>query len=166
MIFKDIKQNYPVYILDKQELTISQGKVLSVGFPRTDLLQRPTTIPAQTVIDVTIENGDKQATYTIPENLSITYAGNIVLSTDKDNLVREIEALKNQAEQILASVDKQKQILEKANILLADLNPVYKEKKETDLRISKIESSISEMKDMFSKFINTYGHENNNNPQT
>lgn len=166
MIFKDIKQNYPVYILDKQELTISQGKVLSVGFPRTDLLQRPTTIPAQTVIDVTIENGDKQATYTIPENLSITYAGNIVLSTDKDNLVREIEALKNQAEQILASVDKQKQILEKANTLLADLNPVYKEKKETDLRISKIESSISEMKDMFSKFINTYGHENNNNPQT
>lgn len=166
MIFKDIKQNYPVYILDKQELTISQGKVLSVGFPRTDLLQRPTAIPAQTVIDVTIENGDKQATYTIPENLSITYAGNIVLSTDKDNLVREIEALKNQAEQILASVDKQKQILEKANTLLADLNPVYKEKKETDLRISKIESSISEMKDMFSKFINTYGHENNNNPQT
>lgn len=166
MIFKDIKQNYPVYILDKQELTISQGKVLSVGFPRTDLLQRPTTIPAQTVIDVTIENGDKQATYTIPENLSITYAGNIVLSIDKDHLVREIEALKNQAEQILASVDKQKQILEKANVLLADLNPVYKEKKETDLRISKIESSISEMRDMFSKFINTYGHENNNNPQT
>lgn len=82
MIFKDIKQNYPVYILDKQELTISQGKVLSVGFPRTDLLQRPTTIPAQTVIDITIENGDKQATYTIPENLSITYAGNVANDVD------------------------------------------------------------------------------------
>nr|DAF64309.1 MAG TPA: hypothetical protein [Podoviridae sp. ct2m58] len=38
MFFKDIKQDYPVYILDKQQLTISQGKVLSIGFPRADLL--------------------------------------------------------------------------------------------------------------------------------
>ena len=166
MIFKDIKKDYPVYILDKQELTISQGRVQSVGFPRADLLQRPTTTPAQIVVDVTIENNGKAATYTIPENLSITYAGNLVLSTDKDGLIREIEALKNQAEQILASVDKQKEILEKATTLLADLNPVFKEKKETDLRFSKIESSISEMKDMFTKFINTYNHENNNNTQT
>ena len=25
MLFKDIKQNYPVYILDKQEMTFKQG---------------------------------------------------------------------------------------------------------------------------------------------
>nr|DAH23874.1 MAG TPA: hypothetical protein [Bacteriophage sp.] len=35
------------------------------------------------VIDVTIESNGKTATYTIPENLSVTYAGDIVLSTDK-----------------------------------------------------------------------------------
>jgi len=63
----------------------------------------------------------------------------------------------------LASVDKQKEILDKANDLLAELNPTFKEKKETDLRFSKIEKSICEMKDMFSKFLNTYNHENNNN---
>ena len=34
------------------------------------------------VVDVTIELNSKTATYTIPENLSITYAGDIVLSTD------------------------------------------------------------------------------------
>lgn len=163
MFFKDIKQDYPVYILDKQQLTISQGKVLSIGFPRADLLQRPSTNPAPIVVDVTIQNGDKSATYTIPENLSITYAGDIVLSTDKEGLVHEIEALKNRAEQVLQSIDKQKEILEKANVLLADLNPVYKEKKETDLRFSKIETSISEMKDLFTKFINTYHHGDNNN---
>ena len=71
--------------------------------------------------------------------------------------------LKNNAEQIIASVDKQKQILDKANTLLSDLNPVYKEKKETDLRFTKIENSTSEMKDMFTNFINTYRHESNNN---
>ena len=59
--------------------------------------------------------------------------------------------------------NKQKQILDKANTLLSDLNPIYKEKKETDLRFTKIENSISEMKDMFTNFINTYRHESNNN---
>lgn len=150
MVFKDVKKDYPVYILDKNELTISQGKVLSIGFPRTDLLQRTNTTLPQTVVDVTIQNGDKSATYTIPENLSITYAGDIVLSTDRESLTHEVEALKNRAEQILDSVDKQKQILEKANELLSELNPVFKEKKETDVRFSKIEESIQEIKEMFS----------------
>lgn len=154
MLFKDIKQDYPIYILDKGELTISQGKVMSVGFPRTDVLHSSLQSPSQLVIDVTIQNGDKSATYTIPENLSITYAGDLVLSTDKEGLINEIEALKNRAEQVLTSVDRQKEILEKANDLLIDLNPAFKEKKETDMRFSKIEESVNELKDMFSKFLN------------
>lgn len=163
MLFKDVKQNYTVYILDKQDMNISQAKVSAVGFPRMDIMQNaPNT---QTVIDITLDSNGKIATYTIPENLSVTYAGNIVLSTDKDGLMHEIEAMKNNAEQVIASVDKQKQILEKANTLLSELNPVYKEKKETDLRFSKIENSISEMKDMFANFLNTYRHESNNNMQ-
>ena len=71
--------------------------------------------------------------------------------------------MKNSAQQILNSVDKQKEILAKADQLLSELNPVYKEKQETDQRFTNIENSISEMKDMFSKFLNTYNHENNNN---
>lgn len=161
MLFKDVKQNYTVYILDKQDMNISQAKVSAVGFPRMDIMQN--THNTQTVVDITLDSNGKIATYTIPENLSVTYAGNIVLSTDKDGLMHEIEAMKNNAEQVLASVDKQKQILDKANTLLSELNPVYKEKKETDLRFSKIENSISEMKDMFANFLNTYKHESNNN---
>ena len=163
MLFKDVKQNYTVYILDKQDMNISQAKVSAVGFPRMDIMQNMPGANAQTVIDVTLDSNGKIATYTIPESLSVTYAGNIVLSTDKDGLMHEIEAMKNNAEQVIASVDKQKRILEKANVLLSELNPVYKEKKETDLRFSKIENSISEMKYMFTNFLNTYRHESNNN---
>ena len=70
MLFKDIKQNYPIYILDKQELTVSQGKVLSIGFPRMDVMSKPANpINTQMVIDITIDNCGKSATYTIPEGL-------------------------------------------------------------------------------------------------
>lgn len=64
------------------------------------------------------------------------------------------------AEQVLASVDHQKEVLEKSSSLLAELNPVYKEKQETEKRFSAIEEtvtgvkgSVDELKKMMSDFI-------------
>lgn len=59
---------------------------------------------SQMVVDVTIEANSKTATYSIPENLSVTYAGDVVLSTDKQGLMAEVEQMKNTAEKILESV--------------------------------------------------------------
>lgn len=156
MLFKDIKQNYPVYILNKQDLSLTQGKAVQVPFPRMEMKTGKTEM----VIDITIEANGKTATYVIPENLSVTYAGNLILSTDKMGLANEIEAMKNTAEQVLASVDHQKRVLEKSSSLLAELNPVYKEKQETEKRFSAIEETVSgvkgsvdELKKMMSDFI-------------
>lgn len=161
MLFKDIKQNYPVYILDKQDLSVIQGKATSVSFPRMDM--NPKIGKTEMVVDVTIEVNGKTGTYTIPENLSVTYAGNLVLSTDKQGLSGEIEAMKNNAEQILASVDRQKEILNKASSLLAELNPVYKEKQETEKRfgvietqVSEVKKSVDEIKDLVTSFLKEF----------
>lgn len=155
MLFKDVKQNYPIYILDKQSLTYKQGKATAVGFPRYDTTNGRSGSNAM-LIDITIETDGKTATYAIPENLDVTYAGNIVLSTDRDGLSREIESMKSTAEQIIASVHRQEEILEKSTALLSEINPVYKERKETEERFNKIECSVSEMKDMLSSFIKEF----------
>lgn len=147
MIFKDIKQNYPVFILDKQALTITQGKAIAVAFPRLDL-NKNVVGTTQMVVDVTIEAEGKTATYTIPESLSVTYAGNLVLSTDRQGLVNEVEAMKTAAEQALSSMERQKEILAKSSALLAELNPAFKEKQETEKRFGQIEDSICEIKDL------------------
>lgn len=144
MLFKDIKQNYPVYILDKQEFCIIQGKATAVSFPRVEMNQK--TGRSEMVVDVTVEANGKTATYAIPENLSVTYAGNIVLSTDKQGLTGEVEAMVASADQVIASVTHAQKIKDKAPAILADLNPVYREKQETEQRFGKIEGSISEMK--------------------
>lgn len=170
MMFKDIKQNYPVFIFNKQDLSVVQGKVIATTFPHVDMnsaqkvnptaLSPTSPLGTQMVVDVTIEAGGKTATYTIPESLSVTYAGNIVLSTDRECITREVEALKSSAEQVLSSVDRQKEIVEKTTSLLAELNPAYKEKKETEERFSAIEEtvtgvkgSVDELKKMMSDFI-------------
>lgn len=146
MLFKDIKQNYPVYILDKHEFQITQGKAAAVSFPRVEVNQK--TGRTEMVVDVTVEADGKTATYAIPENLSVTFAGNLVLSTDKQGLTGEVEALVAGAEQIIASVPRANKIKAEAPAMLASLNPVYKEKQETEQRFGKIEGSISEMKEL------------------
>ena len=158
MLFKDIKQNYPVYILDKQNVTFTQGKVQSVSFPHLDNAS-PIGM-GKTVIDVVIEADGKSATYAMPENLGVVYAGDIVLSTDRDGILREVEAMKASAEQVIASIDKQKDIVKKSTSLLAELNPEYKAKQENEQRLSNLENSMKEfqssmkdLKEMMSGFI-------------
>lgn len=153
MYFKDLKQNYPVYILDKQTLTLTQGKAVAVGFPRMEM--NPAASKSGMVVDVSIVADGKTANYVIPENLSVTYAGNLVLSVDRQGLAGEVESMKVTAEQAIASVEQQKQILEKSTTLLAELNPTYREKQETEQRFSKIEASMGELKDMLSRLLNS-----------
>lgn len=84
LLFKDIKQNYPVYILDTQEFSLIQGKATQVSFPRLEMNQK--TGKTEMVVDVTIEANGKMATYAIPESHSVTYAGHLVLSIEKSGL--------------------------------------------------------------------------------
>lgn len=118
LLFKDIKQNYPVYILDTQEFSLIQGKATQVSFPRLEMNQK--TGKTEMVVDVTIEANGKMATYAIPESHSVTYAGHLVLSTEKSGLTSEVEAQKANAEQVLASASKAQSIIDKAPSLLAE----------------------------------------------
>lgn len=149
LLFKDIKRNYPVYILDTQELSLTQGKATQVSFPRLEMNQK--ACKTEMVVDVTIEANGKTATYTIPEGHSVTYAGHLVLSTEKSGLAGEVEAQKANAEQVLANASKAQNIIDRAPSLLAELNPMYKEKQETEQRFGKIEKSITGMEELMKK---------------
>ena len=119
--FKDIQSNHPVFILNKQDLTVTQGKVINAAFARVD---NSNGMP-QMVRDIDIEMNGKIATYSIHENLSITYAnkGDVVIATERSGLANEITAMRNTAKQVLESVDRHKAVIEKADTLLADLDP-------------------------------------------
>lgn len=160
LLFKDIKQNYPVYILDKINLNLIEGKVTQVSFPHIDPRNNSYNNNSPMVVDVTISDKDKTATYTIPEHLCITDAGNnLVLSTEKENLSREVEAMKNSALQILNSVDRQKNIIEKADVLLKELNPSFKDKAIYEERFKNLENGMCDIKDLLRKFIDRKNEE-------
>lgn len=140
MIFRDLKQNYSIYILDKDQLAVTTAKVTEVGLPRYDVNVK------QTVVDVKVEYEGKVGGYILPETMSISSNGNIVISTDMEGLSREVEAMKNTAERIIASIPHQEEIIKKASSLLTELNPTYRKDKEIEDRFNKIETSVTDIK--------------------
>lgn len=157
MLFKDLKAGYPVYFLDKNETKYYQGKVISVAVPRYDSSQIGISQQATSlVVDITIEANGATRTYTIPETSTLTYAANIVLSTDKDGIVREVEAMKSASEEALAKVEIHKQTVINCNQLLEDLNPAFAEKRAQDKRIEGIENEVKSLGAVLRDFINEF----------
>lgn len=157
MTFKEIKPNYPVYALYRgDEPRVVQGKIINVSMPHVEPVMGINKT-AQMVVDVTAEIDGKTSSYSIPESLSVTYAGtDLVLSTDREGIIREVEGMKAQSEEILASVDKHKKILDGCNVILTEWNPAYKEKRETEERFNKIETSIGRLSELVSGFIEEF----------
>lgn len=155
-MFRDLKQNQIVYLLRRNDgLHVSEGKVISVSPPHID----PTKIGSvnQMLIDVTIEENGKTKMFQIPDNLSVAYCDNneLTISSDRDCFVREVESIKSQA---LDSVDINKATIQQADKILSEYSPAFKEKRESDERLSRMENtilaqnkSIDEIKTMITK---------------
>jgi hypothetical protein len=154
-MFKELKTGYPLYIYDRNNVSIHQPKIINVSIPHIDNNnpQRYNMMNMGMVVDITVDCEGSQKTYTLSENGDVAYKDNIVIATDKGSIVREIEAAKSQAEQLISQVEANKERLEKYNSLLAEFNPIFKEKKETEERFVKIESSVSDIKGMMSEIL-------------
>lgn len=156
MLFKDLKPNYPVYALQQGDtIKAVQGKVINVSNPHIEPSAQVGKM-AQMVVDVTIDLGGKTSTFSIPETLSVTYAANLVLSVDRDGILREVEALKSQKEEVLKNVPRDQKIVQECTEILAEWNPVFKEKKETEERFCKLENSLEKLTGLVSGFIEEF----------
>lgn len=154
MLFKDLKTGYQVYLLHKgANLKVGVGKVVAVSpsrFPQT----QGNFQTMQMVVDVTIEEDGSSKTYTTPDSLSVTYAGNeLVIATEREGILKEVESIKSLNEDELAKTDVRRTTVSECEKILAEWNPQFKEKRETEERFTKIETSMSDLKGMLSDLI-------------
>lgn len=165
MLFKEIKQGYPIYLLDKDNKCFIIGKVTATTFPHPEKQRLlPNGMPdfntqnqKRMVVDLTIEAGDRTATYEVSENASTNYAGNLIIATEKQQLIPEMEAMVNNASDFLATIDKRKaeaeDTVKKMKAVLAEVSPQFKQQQEYDERFNKLEGAVNDIKDMFTNFI-------------
>lgn len=148
MTFKELKQGYSVYILDKENMCVRNGKVVNVSTPHID--KKGYDLGVTLVVDVDLDINGVVATYTFKEDTETGYANQTVITTDKQNIIREVDAIKSQSEEALSQVDIHKDRLQKCNDILVEFNPAIKEKQAIDERFGKLENSMDELKSMIS----------------
>lgn len=160
MNFKELKPNYPIRILDKTEgVKYVLGKVLNVGQPRYDMptQQAPGSMPNFSMpsmkVDVTIEADGKTKTYVFDENAATASVGNVLFSTDKEGIIRELDATITHCEQYLSEEERVKKDLEESKVLKGQLDTSYKDKQETDARFKEISDWQSRMGEMMQKVL-------------
>ncbi len=154
MLFKDLKIGYQVYILHKgEDIKVSVGRVTAVSPPRFPQTQGNFQA-MQMVVDVTIEENGESRTYTTPDSLSVTYAGNeLVIATEREGILREIETIKAHNEEELSKVANRRTLVAKCEQILTEWNPMFKEKRENEERFAKLETSMTDLKSMLSGLI-------------
>jgi len=152
MQFRDIKQGQSVYILDKANMELNQGKVVNNTFHvdsnnnfGSSVFTQQSNIMCR---DITIEIAGKTSIYVIPEQLETTKAGDIVLSTNQESLIKELNSICSDAKEKLANRDYYQMIVDKTPDLLVTLNPALKKEQETETRLKAVEGSVSEIKDL------------------
>ncbi len=150
MIFKDIKQGDAIYLFDRNNISVQTGKVTAVSGSHAGKYNNT----FEMVVDVTINVNENIQTYTFKDSNEVSYNGQIMITPNKDNIIREVKQLKSQAEDVIKNIDKSKQTIEKCTSLISEFDPVYKERRENDARYSKLESEIASIKEMITNLAN------------
>lgn len=140
MLFKELKSNYPIFLLDRATLSFEQARVMNVQ-PNYQSVNMN-----RIEVNVTIQNKEgKQNTYAVADSEQSAYAGNLFISTSKDSIINEVNALKNASEEVLSKVEEHKQTVEKCKNLLAELDTSFRDQQRTNQRLDKMECKLDEI---------------------
>lgn len=159
MKFNEYKQGYQIFAITqgKDGVKAEQRKITAVSqpyFPQVQNLTDFKGVGQNRVIDLTIEVGSGTKVYSFPENSQTASTPDGVIFTDREGAIMELNVIKSQSEEALKAVDTHKKRVEDCAALLAELDPQRKKDAEVDARFNKIESSVSEIKDLLSNFLN------------
>lgn len=149
-MFSNLRANSQVYILHKDASPyVEVGSVISVSqpvpkFPVANFMQ-----PQEMVVDVTVNINDNTVTLQkLPANLDIAdqgNMGNVVITTSREAMNAEIDALRQKSLSIINSVEYHNKIVQDCEILLQRLNPEFAEQKQQKQEIDTLKQQMSDM---------------------
>lgn len=141
MIFKELKKGLPVYILNKNTLEYSQGKVVQDATPQ----RMNPTFGQGLLTDVSIEAGGITKIWTLPADQKVAEMqsdSDTIIAIDKSTILAMVKSIHGECESYLEGVPHYEEKLEKAKGLIIELDQTYKQQQQTEERFTKIEQSI------------------------
>ena len=161
-MFSTLRQNSPIYVLDKKDSPVLKKGIIETVSPQRSRTGSFYGQPMDMIVDIRVNiDGTSQEFKNIPASLSIANDGNIVISETKEAMSTEVDSMLSISKQILESVDYHKDVIEKCEQILKDLNPQFAKDKlqeekinSLESRIGGVENTLGDIKDMLSKALN------------
>lgn len=161
-MFSTLRQNSPIYVLDKKDSPVLKKGIIETVSPQRSRTGSFYGQPMDMIVDIIVNiDGTSQEFKNIPASLSIANDGNIVISETKEAMSTEVDSMLSISKQILESVDYHKDVIEKCEQILKDLNPQFAKDKlqeekinSLESRIGGVENTLGDIKDMLSKVLN------------
>ena len=160
-MFSTLRQNSPIYVLDKKDSPVLKKAIIETVSPQRSRTGSFYGQPMDMIVDIRVNiDGTSQEFKNIPASLSIANDGNIVISETKEAMSTEVDSMLSISKQILESVDYHKDVIEKCEQILKDLNPQFAKDKfqeekinSLESRIGGVENTLEDIKDMLSKVL-------------
>ena len=153
MNFKELKKGFPVYVLNKQTLEYSQGKVIQDATPP----RLNQTFGQGLLTDVSIESGGASKIWTLPADQKVAEMQNdseVIIATDKNTIITMIKSINTECQSYLDGVEAYQQKLELSKKLIAELDVAYRQQQQTEERFTRIESAIENINDKLDNTLN------------
>lgn len=145
-MFSSLRQDSLFYILDKRNtpaLTVARVAAVSNPVPKYGAAINPLVNGMETTVDITVDiDGQKTEFKKVPSSASIYGENGVVISESKDAMFAEIEAMRENSKRIIESVDYNKTVMERCDVMMGQLNPGIAKEKENDSRLSKLEERM------------------------
>ena len=156
-MFSGLRQGSTLYILDKStDPKVVTGYVQRINAPHPIY---KTYNPAvsfgtnmQTVVDIVVKIDNEEKEFVgVPSTGVIHSYGDYVLSETKENMIQEVDAMMQNSQNILDSVEQHKKNITACESILKQLNPIYAKEQQRDEAIDNISGRIDRMEDVLSR---------------
>lgn len=151
-MFQNLIQQSLVYVLDKDKLTLSTGRVVEANKPFTQLGMAP--LPGSTMKLLVDVEGKSMEFNNIPCGSSMATYGNTVISDDRQTMLTEVESLHKSMKNIVDNIDYYHNAVSAYDKIIGELNPQFAKDKQREDEIKNLQSELSSIKDMLSKVLN------------
>lgn len=158
-MFQNLIQQSFIYVLDKEGLKLTTGKVVDVQKPFSQIGMSP--LPGSTMKLTADVDGKSTEFNNIPCGSSMVTYGNTVVTDDKQVMLTEIENLHKSAKSIVDNIEYYKKASSSYESMMKELNPQFAKDKQyeedlTNLKseVSGMKDSMNDIKDMLSKVLN------------
>lgn len=157
-MFQSLRAGSPIYLFDKNRLTAEVGEVIRVE-NEVDQFGNKVFLnglmqPKVSFVDLVASISGKEVKFNhVFADATITDSSTdgAILCENRQEFVDAIASYKKTSERILSEVDHHKNIVERCELILADIDPMIRSEKAQSEKIARLESDMADIKAMLAK---------------